>query len=305
MTLAGTRLQHHPSRAGLTVQSSNGPVWNGEVRFNEEWLDQPLKWGRPRRIFVCAHGDLFHKNVPVAWIDRVFAVMGNAFCMDKGHIFQVLTKRADRMQKYLSDPNTVDRVTLAMKEMGLGLAGENAAPVWPLPNVWVGVSVENQDTTNERVPLLLKTPAAIRWISAEPLLERIEISFALGMSIDEFGQWRSGRGLDWVVVGGESGHSARPVHPDWARLLRDECVAAGTPFLFKQWGEHYPALYMVDEENPKRSRWHVDCETIQKAGWHKPHEFGNGIGAVFVGKKIAGRLLDGVLYDQYPGAVKE
>ncbi len=94
MGLAGTRLAQHPSRAGLTTASKAGPVWNGQVRFNEAWLTQPLTWKRPRMIFVCAHGDLFHENVPDEWIDRVFAVMALA----RHHTFQVLTKRAARMR---------------------------------------------------------------------------------------------------------------------------------------------------------------------------------------------------------------
>src|SRR6185437_9874546 len=97
MKLAGTRLQHHSSRAGLTIDTSNGPVWNGQVRFNEQWLNQPLEWKRPRRIFVCAHGDLFHESVPNEWIDKVFAVMALA----PWHTFQVLTKRPERMKAYL------------------------------------------------------------------------------------------------------------------------------------------------------------------------------------------------------------
>lgn len=110
MKLAGTRLRHHPSRAGLTRDSKAGPVWTGEVRLNEQWLTQPLQWRRPRKIFVCAHGDLFAENVPDAWIDRVFAVM--ALCPQ--HTFQVLTKRSKRMREYCSDPATPFRVAKAM-----------------------------------------------------------------------------------------------------------------------------------------------------------------------------------------------
>jgi len=106
MKLAGTRLQHHPSRAGLTVDTKNGPVWNGEVRFNGLWLDQPLHWKRPRMVFVCAHADLFHEAVPDEWIDKVFAVMALA----SQHTFQVLTKRPERMLKYLTSAGLVRRV---------------------------------------------------------------------------------------------------------------------------------------------------------------------------------------------------
>jgi protein gp37 len=145
MRLAGTRLQHHPSRAGLTTMSKAGPVWNGQVRLNEQWLTQPIAWKRPRRIFVCAHGDLFHESIPDEWIDRVFAVV--ALCPQ--HTFQVLTKRNKRMRDYCSNHRV-------------------------LPNVWLGVSCEDQQRVNERIPDLLDTPAAVRWVSAEPLLGPID-----------------------------------------------------------------------------------------------------------------------------------
>jgi protein gp37 len=212
-----------------------------DVAVHAERLDQPLRWTRPRMIFVNSMSDLFHKDVPTEFIDRVFAVMGNAYCMDKGHVFQVLTKRADRMRDYLRDPGTVLRVTRAMKAMGLGLAGENAPPTWPLPNVWLGVSVESQAVADERVVHLLDTPSAIRWVSCEPLLGPVDLSFALGTHRNEHGDWREGGGLDWVVVGGESGLKARPMKESWATSLRDQCARAGVPFFFKRWGEWQPA----------------------------------------------------------------
>lgn len=274
MKLAGGQLKNHPSRTGLTRDTSSGPVWTGEVRFNEQWLDQPLHWKRPRKIFVCAHSDLFHESIPDEWIDRVFAVMGNVYCkMDTPHTFQLLTKRADRMKRYLSDPGVASRVTIAMKAMGLGLAGENSEPRWPLPNVWVGVSAENQATADERIPLLLQTPAALHWVSVEPMLGPIDLTGEY-LALSSGGAYPF-RGLatehrtklidllDWVVCGGESGDNARPMHPDWARDLRDQCSAAGVPFIFKQWGEH-------------------DYRMIR------------------MGTKIAGRLLDGVQHDGYP-----
>ncbi|MCF1470574.1 phage Gp37/Gp68 family protein [Agrobacterium vitis] len=173
MRLAGTRLQHHPSRAGLTTESKAGPAWNGVVRFNEEWLTQPLRWKKPRTIFVCAHGDLFDEGVPDEWIDQVFAVMARA----PHHTFQVLTKRPERMRDYLRDQMVCSRIgaqqrkidddTTAYTNIGID------AP-FPLPNVWLGVSVEDQRRADERIPILLETPAAIRWISAEPLLGPID-----------------------------------------------------------------------------------------------------------------------------------
>jgi protein gp37 len=227
MKLAGTRMRNHWSREGLTIQTQAGPVWNGQVRFNEQWLDEPLHWRKPRRIFVCAHGDLFHENVPNEWIDKVFAIMAQS----PQHTFQVLTKRPERMLAYITDP----------------VWAEIHGPKWPLKNVWLGVSVENQEAADERIPLLLQTPAAVRWLSCEPLLGNVlldngETSWLTCHNTDTdteccISYSVSGihfRGIDWVVVGGESGHGARPMHPDWARSLRDQCVAARVPFFMKQ-----------------------------------------------------------------------
>lgn len=291
MKLAGTRLAHHPSRAGLTIDTKAGPVWTGEVRFNKQWLDQPLRWRRPRRIFVCAHGDLFHEAVPFDWIDRVWGVMALA----PRHTFQVLTKRPERMLDIVPK-----------------LAARHRPPDgsrWPLPNVWLGVSVEDQAAADERIPLLLQCPAAVRWISAEPLLGRVDLCEHLGMWWNqtmgcfegtgmEINRHRDGRPrIGWVVAGGESGPGARPMHPDWARSLRDQCAAAGVAFMFKQWGEHLPAD--ADEcdagVEPARLVWSDGTPWAQEDGQR------GGVALMArVGKKAAGRLLDGVLHNNYP-----
>ena len=288
MRLAGTRLRHHPTRKGLTDDTKAGPVWNGQVRFNDAELVRPLSWRRPRRIFVCAHGDLFHEAVPAAWIDKVFAIM--ALC--RQHSFQVLTKRPERARAYLShsskasellDRNLVDmRIDLAVKE----IAGEAAAWTtqlggcngWPLDNVWLGVSVEDQETANERIPYLLSTPAALYWISAEPLLGPVDLKAV------PWGHAHAMLRIGWVVTGGESGPGARPMHPDWARSLRDQCAAAGVPFLFKQWGEWAPA----DPDMPSETQ--ESEEIAGRLDWPMHR----------VGKNAAGRLLDGVLHDGFP-----
>lgn len=313
MKLAGTRLKDIPSRQGLTRASKAGPVWTGEVRLNEGWLDQPLRWRRPRRIFVCAHGDLFHESVPDEWIDRVFAVMALA----PQHQFQVLTKRSARMLHYMADWAVADGFDRLHRWARANLANARAdarpltvgtAPRLPLPNVWLGVSVEDQARADERIPDLLATPAAVRWISAEPLLGPINLQVShdwcdLCGGTGMLARWPKGRchvcngkgrvaimgppkrdsypRLDWVVVGGESGPGARPMHPDWARSLRDQCADAGVPFLFKQWGE-----YEADQIGPE------DARSISCPPGHV--NFRN------VGKKAAGRLLDGVLHDGFP-----
>lgn len=270
MRLAGTRMRNHPSRAGLTQDSKAGPVWTGEVRFNEEWLDQPLRWCRPRRIFVCAHGDLFHNVVPDSWIDQVFQVMAST----QRHVFQVLTKRAQRMRDYLSSRgfHPLSDSVWTMTPEWRGGECKPAATRRPLPNVWLGVSAENQEAADERIPLLLQTPAAVRWVSAEPLLGRV--NFAEHALHGGPGQ------VDWVVVGGESGPHARPSHPDWFRSLRDQCAAAGVPFLFKQWGD-----------------W---VSVSEQPGEGPHHTFADGATVRRIGKEAAGRLLDGVLHESFP-----
>lgn len=343
MKLAGTRMKHHPSRAKLTIDTKAGPAWNGEVRFNEEWLTQPLNWKKPRRIFVCAHADLFHESVPDAWIDRVFAVMALA----PQHTFQVLTKRSKRMLDYITEHGSGFGDTISVLERVADQAGrmmeegDNAADCvlgdpWPLPNVWLGVSVEDQKRADERIPDLLATPAAVRWISAEPLLGPLDLTQlpfekscdckdhsptfnSLDASVYCAGCCEGAEALDigrldWVVVGGESGPKARPSHPDWLRSLRDQCAAAGVPFFFKQWGEFreydtgspevIPIIDGTDEAddmvdlaiNPSWiSRDGVHALTRDHLSMHVPSRMIERIG-----KKAAGRLLDGVEHNGYP-----
>lgn len=314
MKLAGTRLQHHPSRAGLTRETKAGPVWNGTVRFNEEWLTQPLAWKRPRMVFVCAHSDLGHPDIPVKWLARVFAVM----LLGRHHTYQVLTKRPERLREWLSDPETTGRIArmaVSMMADGVPTSSEAASQItctpdpgwqfgqkptglaqWPLPNVWLGVSAEDQKRADERVPELLRTPAEIRFVSAEPLLGWIDftnigsstnISARLGINAltgdvvrvrqaHTQGSWPK---LDWIIVGGENG--PRPMQAEWAQQIRDQCADAGTAFFFKQWGSHLPDGQMV--ANGKV--WAPGCGTQLRAT-----------------KSITGRLLDGVEHNAMPEA---
>jgi protein gp37 len=323
MRLAGTRLRHHPSRAGLTRETSAGPVWTGKVRLNEAWLDQPLRWRRPRRIFVCAHGDLFHPAVPVEWIDQVFAVMALA----QQHTFQVLTKRPERMRNYLTDHAAGGRhIWVAAQALKMP-RGTKPAPGWPIPNVWLGVSVEDQPTADERIPLLLQTPAAVRFVSAEPLLGAVDVSDELqrkcGHCDEPIALCKGGRdiyngarccvlcehdvGIDWVIAGGESGPRARPSHPDWFRILRDQCQAAGVAFFFKQWG----AWEVASAANGHfGSRMPVTGERYVWLGSDGRTQTGssNGLEAAYaaarVGKRAAGRLLDGREWNEFPAVAK-
>ena len=331
--LAASRLKNHPSRKGLAKRNAAGVAqFTGEVRFNEKWIDQPLHWRKPRRIFVCAHADLFHENVPDEWIDKVFAVM--ALCPQ--HTFQVLTKRPERMLAYMNrrtypDHNPAMDYAALMAATGRWNTPALDLRMWPLPNVWVGVSIEDQPTADTRIPYLLETPAAVRFVSAEPLLGAVSLCDVLkynakgrpwidalrglvtrgqylARSPDECSFCTSTRipgelpGLDWVIVGGESGDHARAMNPQWARALRDQCAAAGVPFLFKQWGVWLPrshAAHLGDEINDQLfgefhepdGEW-IDCCLCSEGAADMP--------MFRVGKAAAGRVLDGVTHDGFP-----
>ena len=227
-----------------------------DVQLRPKMLELPLRWTRPRRIFVNSMSDLFHDLIPDDYIARVFAVMALA----EQHTFQVLTKRHGRMRSLLRDREFQQQVYEAWGVLetpkNLPTMEDWEWPGWPLPNVWLGVSTENQQWADIRIPALLDTPAAVRWISAEPLLGPIDLhkvkaactschGTGTGWGKVPDGRWMetdcgacegSGCGLDWVVVGGESGPGARPMQWAWAISLRDQCAAAGVPFLFKQSG---------------------------------------------------------------------
>jgi len=222
-------------------------------------VTRPLSWRAPQRVFVNSMSDLFHAEVSVDFTARVFAVMALA----GRHTFQVLTKRAKRMELVLTRPGFVDQVARHVEDIlghsgrrprwafdlgGRRLAGDSGqlgdgwsssperawVPPWPLPNVWLGVSVESQQEADRRIPHLVRTPAGVRWLSCEPLLSPVDIGSWLVDHGEPGRTW--GIPIDWVVVGGESG-STRPMDPDWARLLRDQCTAAEVPFFFKQAGQ--------------------------------------------------------------------
>ena len=214
--------------------------WTGDVRFVAEHLADPLKWRKPRRIFVNSMSDLFHERLTNEQIAAVFGVMAAA----PHHTFQVLTKRSARMREWFGwaessvgcSGGVLMRVmNAAAKEMNAsGISIPKPPPShgdpasWPLPNVWLGVSTENQAAADERIPELLATPVAVRWISAEPLLGPIYLGGD---------DWRGSRfvpRLNWIVAGCESGHGARPCDVAWLRSLRDQCAAAGVAFFLKQ-----------------------------------------------------------------------
>jgi protein gp37 len=277
----------------IGVDGARRRQWNGNVRFVEEHLLDPLKWKTPRRVFVNSMSDLFHENVSEQWVDWIWGVM--ALCPQ--HSFQILTKRAPQMLAHLKrmsvrSPGPRERIWKIVQQMPgydrehpkWTRIGANAFDNWPLPNVWLGVSVENQAAVDERIPLLLQTPAAVRFISAEPLLGPIDMGLIqrppeFHRSPYGWHQWWPQK-IHWVIVGGESGPNARPMHPDWARSIRDQCLSAGVPFFFKQSGE-----------------W---ASVSEVAGPGRHHSFPDGATVRRVGKKTAGALLDGREWRQFP-----
>ncbi|MRV72522.1 DUF5131 family protein [Duganella sp. FT92W] len=319
---------------GLTMKTTQGAKWNGKITLVPDMLGRPLAWRRPRKIFVNSMSDLFHDAVPDSFIDQVFAVMALA----PRHVFQVLTKRPERMRQYCKNfswarlipsctgadgVSTIPGFTLQALKHHFGQVPASTLhfgrrDVWPLPNVWLGVSVEDQAAADARVPVLLDTPAAVHWISAEPLLGPVdlrtididghrEIYPLTGTACCEDDDGNSTPDLPrikWVVSGGESGVGSRPMHPAWPRRLRDHCAAAGVAFLHKQNGEWQASA----DHAPDSHGESVDSVAIHVDGRieYRPLEAfalnrtpGWAI-VCRVGKRAAGRLLDGVLHDEYP-----
>lgn len=295
---------------GLATRTQLGPRWTGNVRLLPELLDQPLYWAKPRRIFVNSMSDLFHEDVPADFIWDVFAVM--AACPQ--HTFQVLTKRPARMQAMLRLPGSVHKLDTACDALAVRQGWCHADNwQWPLANVWLGVSVEDQAAADERIPLLLRTPAGVRWVSAEPLLGPINLAQAHKAYMD--GKWYEPddqpNRLDWVVVGGESGPGARPMHPDWARRIRDDCQRAGVPFFFKQWGGWMPRSEIADDVRfllvVRGKSWGcLDIEgkfypeTTPWNGRQNDPDHNHEVTVYRIGKSAAGRLLDGREWNEYP-----
>lgn len=274
-----------------------------DVQTHPDRLDQPLRWKKPRRIFVNSMSDLFHESVPFNFIDRVFDTMRSA----DHHTYQILTKRPERMQQYVN-----------------ALGG---TVNWKF--IHLGVSCEDQETADERIPLLLQTPAAVRFISAEPLLGEIDLTHvgyphpmlqyhcpkcdarirdlkcpvcgSEGYGVDA---------IDWVIVGGESGPNARPMHPDWARSLRDQCQAAGVAFFFKQWGGWTPKMFYAEPGKGSNYDWGVldnlgnwFTNTTPWNGKEGEHSVSSEYTMLRVGKKKAGAELDGKEWKEFPTTV--
>jgi protein gp37 len=246
---------------GLTHKVGDEIRWTGRVRFVSEVIDQPIHWKRPRRIFVNSMSDVFHESVPDEWIDHIFSIMVQC----PQHTFQLLTKRSSRMRTYMSTVEALDpkeRTLRLVKSMWREnparalIESSDMAYVgslqWPPKNVWLLVSVEDQESADARIPDLMETPAAIRGISYEPALGPIDfvrqqeygtISYLSGMArpdapVMDDPPYREWPGLDWVIIGGESGPGARPFVVDWARDTVQACQAAGVKVFVKQMGSY-------------------------------------------------------------------
>lgn len=262
---------HAMGRPGYTDLPWTHQNAERNIFLHPKLLDKPLHWKRPRLVFVNSMSDLFHEQVPFEFIARVFGVMKDA----KQHTFQVLTKRPERMKEFM----------LWLRH------GFDYQVSYPSPNVWLGVSVEDQRAADERIPLLIETPAAVRFLSCEPLLGPVDLS--AGYLSDH--EWEHGTpgGVKWVIVGGESGPDARPMHPAWARAIRNQCDEAGVPFFMKQWGNWTPNLAGITE---------YAQDVIRRENNRKNfHAFPDGLIMRRVGHKSdAGCLLDGRQRKEYP-----
>ncbi len=251
---------------GLTKLTTKGPRWTGAIRLVPEALEEPLRWRKPRRVFVNSMSDLFHEDVPDVFIDRVFLVMARA----RMHTFQILTKRPARMADYrirLCSIATREWTAARLLEMFPGELFSVAAIDWissalhrrtssPLPNVWLGTSVEDQQRADERIPHLLRTPAALRFLSCEPLLGPLDLrpfDWLVPPNPDPLpldGNFRI-KGIYWVIVGGESGPGARPFNIAWAESIIEQCRAAAAPCFVKQLGR---LPYKQELGDPKSKR---------------------------------------------------
>ncbi|MEU3899787.1 phage Gp37/Gp68 family protein [Streptomyces sp. NPDC045251] len=318
-----------------------------DVVLHEDRVQAPFRWRKHARVFVNSMSDLFHDAVPDLFITRVFDVMEAK--LNQRHTFQILTKRHARMRSFMQARQKAkqeyaakfdDCPTEAMRNSPAARFAR-ARAARPPANIWLGVSVEDQRWADIRIPALMDTPAAVRFVSCEPLLGPVDLSRWLRPVPDcghvtpedgtcghpdaftpECHRWadcparqrpEDWRGLDWVIAGGESGPGARPMHPDWARHLRDACDTAGVPYFFKQHGEWEPLgpLYgdLEDTDDGHLEAVHLEAVEgkrvvqLESSGYvaegHQPADSRTWLMGR-VGKKAAGRVLDGRTHDAFP-----
>lgn len=289
---AGTLTARHAGKPGWPVAFDQPALFPERLKTALRWPDltgkarpeKPWLNGKPRLIFLNDMGDTFTESLPVDWLAPHLPAMA-----DSPHVWMLLTKRPKRMRQFFE---------------------QHPCP----PNVWLHVSVTDQATAKARIPELLRIHAQVRGISAEPLLGPVDLTAGRWCSRTEDDHecetWIDH--LSWVITGGESGHGARPSHPDWFRSLRDQCAAARVPFFFKQWGERAPTNGDARNEYGSPYHGHDDPDgrsvvalpdgTLTDTGWNGgagPHLRG-GVQLIHLGKKAAGRLLDGVEHNGFP-----
>ena len=313
--------------------------FNGKIRLMENNLELPLRVKKPTTW--AAWNDLFHEDVPDEFILATFVAMGLTYkntgemeeispghkvaIHEPRHTFIILTKRPERMKNLVKrlvsgEPDKVWEEKAHF--FAAGLATKNGSPLpgnaiftfgkWVkdgMPGLWLGVTAENQEQADKRIPILLQIPATVRFVSVEPMLGPIVlrrkavndneiVQAALMGRLDEYSRPIE-RGIDWIICGGESGPGARPIHPDWARSLRDQCQAAGVPFFFKQWGEWRQVGLCGTEPDDRRYYNKSNVQIVNHEGGQGYH----GKGAIYmqrVGKKKAGRILDSRTWDEFP-----
>lgn len=242
---------------------------------HEQTLLLPLKWKKPRTVFVNSMSDLFHENVSFNFIAKVFDVI----CNTPQHTYIIVTKRASQMMDFVNSYYRFNQASIRQ----------------PLQNVWLLVSVEDQQAADERIPFLLQTPAAVRGLSCEPLLGPVDFLQITGKDF-----CRHNDAIQWVIAGGESGHKARPMHPDWTRDIRDQCTAANIPFFFKQWGEWKPVDFK-NSSSKARDIGHFSSNKHFSSGCVNPEHYGaHNQNMHKVGKHASGRLLDGKEWNEFP-----
>jgi protein gp37 len=266
---------------GVTTSTRYRSDWSGEIYCDESALNKPLRWRKPRRVFVCSMSDLFHPKVPFEFIHKIWDVM--KACPQ--HVFIVLTKQPGKMAEDVGRIYELERLGWAKG-------------FWE--HLWLGVSVCVPEEKS-KIDTLRNIPAAVKFVSFEPLLRDMgELDLT---------------GIQWVIVGGESGPGARPMHPDWARSIRDQRAAAGVPFFFKQWGAYAPTENVpLKRRRAFEKRFFYGYRPIESIIGYKADgtfeevgQMGSKPNSAFcdanlyrVGKKAAGRLLDGKKHEEYP-----
>ncbi len=250
------------------VVDANG--WTDQINFQPNQLEKITKWRKPRRIFIGSMTDCFHENAQSVWI---FDLLDN-ICRLPHHTFMILTKRPDKMFRRMHHYYSV--------------FGDQEKSCNPFSNLWLGVTVCNQQEADEKIPILLQTPAAKRFVSVEPMLEAVDLWNNNDHSHNHLYKYTILP--DWVICGGETGPKARPMHPDWVRSLRDQCIDSNVPFFFKQWGAY-----------AEKSTF-FNLKTVECSGklWI---DFDPDTSVCRVGKKAAGCLIDGREWKQFPDEV--